>query len=864
MSFAVKVDSPIVRLVGLSVGRARIVVAMATILCAAVAGYVVSHFAMTTDTSALLSSKLPWRVRQAEFNKVFPQDASSVVVVVDGRTPELSEAAAARLAASLRTEGGSFRSVETPDIGSFWAHEGLLFEPTDDIRNVIARLLRLQPVLGSMASDPSLRGLVNAVTLIGEGMTSGQILPKEIRSSLRSLADALEQVNRGKPCFFSWHNLISRRISDHDALRHIILVDPVLDFAHLEPGKKPVAAIRATARRLRLDAARGVRIRLTGPVPLQDDEFATLTQGAGLIALLAFGAIILMLWLAVRSPCLIACILATTLAGLIMATGLGLALFHRFNVISVAFIPLFVGMGMDFGIQFSVRFRAEHAAGRDAIPALIATARAMGRSLSLAAVAIGMGFLAFAPTPYHGVSQLGVIAGFGMLAALALNLTLLPALLALVRSGGTPRHPPGARLVRIENGILRHRGLVIGAGTAAAAIAVFLLPLLRFEFNPTHLRSPEAASVATLTDLMRDPDRSPNTLEVMRPGLDAADRLAGELRRDPTVYSARTLSSFIPTGQAQKMQLIADAANLLDFTLNPIALAPPPTDSAVVASLHHGAMRLRQASIVDPSLRADVRRLADEFDELAQRGRSTREKAAQMLIPGFVATLRQIRNLLQPRTVSIENLPHDLVRHWLGPGNQARVSIVPKGNSNDDAVLRRFVTAATRIAPDATGTAVYIQDYGEAVVHAFTEAGVLSFIAICSLLLIALRRVSDVAVTMAPIALTGLLTLGTCVLIDQPLNFANIIALPLLFGFGVAFHIYFVMSSRSGSSRLLTSSLARGIFFSALASATGFGSLWASKDPGTASMGKLLMISLIWTLVSALLFQPALLAPRRS
>jgi predicted exporter len=139
------------------------------------------------------------------------------------------------------------------------------------------------------------------------------------------------------------------------------------------------------------------------------------------------------------------------------------------------------------------------------------------------------------------------------------------------------------------------------------------------------------------------------------------------------------------------------------------------------------------------------------------------------------------------------------------------------------------------------------------------EAGVVSFVAITALLFFALRRLRDVAITMAPIVLTGLLTMGSCVLIHQSLNFANIIALPLLFGIGVAFHIYFVMSWRSGGSHLLTSSLARAVFFSALATATGFGSLWASSHPGTASMGKLLIISLVWTLVSALLFQPALM-----
>ena len=310
------------------------------------------------------------------------------------------------------------------------------------------------------------------------------------------------------------------------------------------------------------------------------------------------------------------------------------------------------------------------------------------------------------------------------------------------------------------------------------------------------------------------------------------------------------------------MALIADAASLMDLTLDPVAVAPPPSDPEVIASLQSAATQLHQASIADPAVRADARSLADAFDELARGSAAMRARAAQMLIPGFVTTLGQMRDLLHPEPVSIQTLPRDLVRQWLTADGRARVSVLPKGDSNNDAVLRRFVAAGMKIAPEATGTAVYIQDYARAVVDAFLQAGVSSFIAICGLLLIILRKMRDVAVTMAPIVLTGLLTMGICVAIRQPLNFANIIALPLLFGIGVAFHIYFVMSWRAGGSHLLTSSLARGVFFSALATATGFGSLWASKDPGTASMGKLLMISLVWTLVSALIFQPALMALR--
>ena len=151
--------SLIVRLIGLCLTHKWIVIATTIILCAAMAHYVRGHFAMNTDTYALLSPKLPWRVRQAAFNAAFPQESSDIVVVVDGQTPELSEAAAARLAASLGAQTKSFRSVQRPDSGPFWAHNRLLFASTEDVKTAIAQFVKSQPFLGSMASDPSVRGL---------------------------------------------------------------------------------------------------------------------------------------------------------------------------------------------------------------------------------------------------------------------------------------------------------------------------------------------------------------------------------------------------------------------------------------------------------------------------------------------------------------------------------------------------------------------------------------------------------------------------------------------------------------------------------------------------------------------------------
>lgn len=854
--------SLIARLVSLCAERAWIVLILALVNVAVLSTYVVRHFAMSTNTYELLSPKLPWRMRETQFNEVFPRASPKIVVVIDGQTPELTDAATTALGQSLRTQPALFRAAYSPDFGPFWAHNGLLYASTQDVQASMAKLINAEPFLGPMAADPSLRGLMGALSTALQGVKSGQASLANIDNPVRQLAEALEALQRGKRSYFSWRHLISGDAPEKQELRHLILADPNLDFSQLEPGELPIAAIRAAAKALQLDAAHGVLVRITGLIPLQDEEFATLAERAPLIAVLALGAITLMLWLAVRSLWLIAAILVTMLVGLVSAAALGLAVFHRFNVISVAFIPLFVGLGIDIGIQFSVRYRAERGAPKDLHGALTATGSGMGRSLTLAATAIAVGFLAFAPTAYYGVSQLGVIAGLGMFIALALNLTLLPAIIRLT-------HPPGAAagstdpwLAWVDSFVLRHRLLVVCVGVALAAVSAALLPRVRFDFNPLHLRSGKVESVATLSDLTSDPQQSLNTLEAIRPNLAVADQLALRVGALPEVFLVRTLSSFVPSHQPEKISIISDAADLLDLALNPVVIAPSPNDAEVVQSLRQTSSRLRQVASAD-SAGADAARLAGDLETLAQESPAARGRAAQQLIPGLATVLDQVRASLQPRPITLATLPSELVSAWLAPDSRARVSVTPKGDANDNDVLARFVAAGVKVIPDATGTPLSIHEAGRAVVDAFAEAGVLSFAAITALLLAALRRVGDVAITMAPIVLTGLLTMGSCVVLGQSLNFANIIALPLLFGIGVAFHIYFVMAWRAGGAHLLTSSLARAVFFSALATATGFGSLWASSHPGTASMGKLLMISLIWTLISALLFQPALMGAAR-
>ncbi len=848
--------NPTSRLVDIAVRAPRAVVAGAIALTLLAGWFAATHFAITADTAQLIAPDLPFRRAEQVFDRAFPATTDLTGVVVDGATPEIAESATTALAKALAGDA-RFRNVRRPDGGPFFDRFGLLLLPPGEVQATADRLVKAQPFLAPLATDPSLRGIMDGLATSLDGVAAGSARLDAL--PLAAFDTALAKVLAGQPAQLSWRTLLDGR-PDPRTLRRFITLQARLDYADIEPGAASSAALRAIAAKLGLDAAHGVRVRLTGPVPLADEEFASLGDRAALIAAAMLVAVTGLLWAATRSAKMIAAILVTTGAGLVVTAALGLAIIGRFNLISVAFIPLFVGLGIDFGIQFCVRLRSEGGGIGDRVHA---SGTALGVSLALAALATAAGFFAFLPTDYAGVSELGVIAGLGMVVALLLTLTLLPALLVMLRPGGAGADD-AARFQRLHDMVVARRRTILRGAGVIALLGLAALPWLRFDFNPLHLRDPRSESMSTLTDLLRDPTNSPNTIEVLLPDAAAATAMASRLARLPEVAQAVTLSSFVPADQSVNRAILDDTAQLLDTVLTPFEVKARPGDAETVASLRVVAAKLRAFARPTPSKVAHsdgletVARLATTLEALAVAPPEARNRASQALVPGLTALLSQLRTALQPGPLSGADLPPDLVRAWQAVDGRTRVELFPK--ANDNAALERFADAVQAVAPGASGTPISIRESGRTIVRAFVTAGVLSLLAIAALLYAVLRRVRDVGLTLLPILLAGTCTMATCVATGLALNFANIIALPLMFGIGVAFHIYLIMAWRRGEGDVQSASLARGVLFSALTTGIAFGSLALSRHPGTASMGILLMISLAWTLVAALIFKPALLA----
>ena len=838
-------------------------VLIALVFAIAAGFYTARHFEINTDINTLISPELDWRKRDIQFDDAFDRDRT-ILAVVEAPTPELTSSASAALHQKLAGDTKHFESIEPLGSGEFFEKNGLLFLPAADVARFTSQFESAAPLIEILAGDPSIRGLTGALETGLAGIKRGQVKLDGTARPFNLIAQTVEGVLNKGTATFSWRELTSEKpLTDSDR-RAFIEFKPILDFNALEPGKEATDAIRQAASDLNFARDYGARVRLTGPVPIANEEFATVADGAVVNGIGTVLVVLFILWMALHSVKIISAVFANLFIGLSVTTAVGLWMVGSLNLLSIAFAVLFVGLGVDFGIQFSVRYRSERFKSNDLQTALEKAAEYSAIPLSLAAMATAAGFLSFLPTDYKGVSELGQIAGVGMLVAFFSSITVLPSLLSLLNPPGEKESVGYAFLAPVDHFLEKHRVIIVVGTLLIAAAGLPLLYFLRFDFNPINLRNPHVESIATFLDLRKDPNTGANAINVMTHSEADAKKIEEKLSKLPEVLRVMSLDSFVPEDQPEKLKLIAQGARVLNPALNPESVDEPPSDAENVDALKGTVESLRKTAgdAKGPGAVA-ARRLADALSRLADSNEATRNKTQAVFVAPLKVVLDQLKSALQAKPVSLKTLPADLVRGWKTKDGLMRVEAQPRGDSNDNDTLRKFAGAVLQAEPTAIGGPVSILKSGDTVVKAFIHAGLWALAVISFLLWLTLRRVTDVLLTLVPLLVAGAVTMEICVLIGMPLNFANIVALPLLLGVGVAFKIYYVTAWRAGRTNLLQSSLTRAIFFSAMTTATAFGSLWLSSHPGTASMGKLLALSLVTTLAAVLLFQPALMGKPR-
>ena len=850
--------------IGLICKRAIATLVLAGITSVLLFYYTISNISINTDTSDMLSPDLPFRQNSIAVSKSFPQFSDNIVIVIDGLTADLVNDAADLFSIQLKKDPSSFGEVFDPMSMEFFIKNGLLYFTLPKLEELSDRLIAAQPFISTLWANPSLSGLFNLLSLfLKEGSNKIELM-RLAKPMFDNITDIIIAQNNKTSKRLSWHTLISGQnihLSETPTTR-IIIIQPNINFGSLEPGKNVINKLRKIGQNIKLAEKYKTRLRLTGSVPLAQEELKSVVDGLGVAGVLSLALVTALLFWGLKSARLVLAIILTLCCGLVWTAGLATLTIGTLNLISVAFAVLFIGLSVDFGIHFALCYLRFFEDKGENIIFLQKSVQKVGGALSLTTIAAAIGFYSFLPTDYLGLAELGFIAGSGMFIALFTNLSILPALICLMppqklRSKHTKSHKVSLLFKNYKQQIL--------AITVMLSIAcVYLAPKVFFDFDPLNLKDFKTESVSTLLDLSKTDNSPPYSITVLAKDLKTADLIARRAKKLPMVKTASTLSDLIPLEQDKKLAIVDNLA----FILGPALSQPPSTERSdknqQLSSILNLQNRIREfdKKYPDPSLTETLHKFDQTLNKLLKTDKLDQVlvNLEQRLLGNLPSQLLKLKNSLDAQKITLKNIPKSLFLRQVSSNGLAKVDIFPNGDMRDKKKLSAFVKAVRGVAPNATGTPVVVLEAGKTVINSFVKAIIITLTLIIILVMSLTNSFRELVLILTPLILASLFTISASVLLNLPFNFANVIVLPLLFGLGIASSIHLVLADRENEEDVMRTSTPRAIVFSALTTIGSFGSIALSSHPGTSSMGLLLTIALICSLICTLVILPALLS----
>jgi hypothetical protein len=848
--------------------RARLVFGLILAITAVSGFYAATELGVNTEYKQLLPADLPVRQIWDSFSEQFPTLNESLLVVVDGETPELARDAGLQLAERLHARRDVFTEVFVPGEGDFFARNGLLYRSPEELDALIDRMAEVQPILAEMTVDPSISNLARLIQL-GLDQADSETAVRDWPAVLDRVSHATVAVYDEYPLRVSWEDVLLGGSAIDPSSRTVIIAEPILDYASVFSAKASIAAIREAAADLEGPAS-GVRVRVTGNPALNYEEMRGLIRDVAVAGVVSALAICGILYLALRSSRLMFTSVITLVIGLVWTAAFATFAIGRINLVSIAFAVLFVGLGIDFAIHLGVHYEDLRRRGLEHGDSIREALRRVGSALTICTLTTATGFFAFVPTDFRGAGELGLISGTGMFVIFFLTVTLYPALLQLWVAGkqdwprvSKPFHLPG--LAAAE----RHPRATLGVAAVLGIASVFAFPQLRFYSDVVKMRDPQTESVKAFLDLQESVATTPWQADLREPDLASAQALAARLREQPEVDRAVTLADYVPADQEEKIEILEDLALLLDMPRARSQREPLPAAEQVEAlrELHDYLDKewLQRSPSHLASSALHLRTRLGEFLVRVEDDPRPDEALAsleEILLGGLPDQLARLQRATQPELFGIEDLPLQIRRRMLAADGTARVQVFPSEDAGDSETLVRFVDAVQEVKPIATGMAPNLVELGRATSRSFRTALMLSMFFITALLIALWRKPIEVAMALAPLFLGASLTAATMWMMGMTFNFINLIVIPLLLGIGVDSGIHLVhrgLHIQGDGEKLTESQTARAVFYSALTTIASFGSLALSAHRGLAGMGILLVCGMVFMLNSNLLVLPALI-----
>ena len=826
------------------------------------------YLGINTDTTNMLSRDLAFRRDYEAYREAFPQFRQSLFVIIEAPDDAAALAAAQSLAHMLTTDQTFAAKISAPFMHPFFRSHGLLYQDKAHISTILDQLIAAAPFLGALTADPSARAIANLTKLMLRDANSSNFTPEPLRNQETiMLIEHIAEAAQG-PQPMLWQRLIRQmRSSDTSPARRIIFIQPFPNHDDIASHAKIMAKIRAYADQLELDKRYGALTELTGSVALRYEELVSVSHGIGLASLVSLVLVAIVLVIGVRAPTIIASIGLILLCGLVWTSAFAALAFGELNLISVAFAVFFIGLGVDFGIHFGLRIiessvmpsvRDIERAARDVSPALL-----------LCTVTSSFACLAFAPTAYLGLAQLGIIAAVGLVCALTLTLTLMPAWLALYPPRIT--HLP---LSTMTNTVCRPKlgrdRIILLFVAAVTLLSLLALPDLSFDSDPMNLRSAESESVRAWRKLSHYVDETPEQALIILPtDSNILPKITRALKAQSEIGSFSLLDSLFPPHEKEKRALILNAWPYLADILSPPLSQDQPSLAELTTSfeqLHIHASDLASDETASPPMRAVSDQLAGAIERALLKD-TLIYALAERLTGDLESVIHDLQIALAPRPLlTLKDIPADIQRDFISPSGLSLLTVRPSRSLEDQETKASFVRALTQVVDNAgegrahlTGAPAIEQAASIAVLDAFSLAAGITLIGVPLLVMIAMRHFQDMILIFLPLALTACWTMAASVMLNLPFNFANLIVLPLLFGLGVDSGIHMVTRARHSHSYIGSTTTPRAIIVSNLTTILSFASLGLSDHQGTASMGMMLTIAISFNLLASLIALPAVL-----
>ncbi|MFC5067455.1 MMPL family transporter [Flaviflagellibacter deserti] len=831
--------------------------------------YASTFLTINTNTDEVLSRDLPFRQIEQEYRKSFPKE-ESIVVVVDAATPADADLAADNLAVRLRARPEQFLDVQVPGSSPFFNDNGLLYLDQPKLKTFVDQIEQSKPVLQLFARDPSLRGIESYIEAQGDGSADADRFGR----TLAGLGETAQANADGDEKRTDWLSIFGfQRPEGRPGTRRMVLAKPKLDNSSINRAGPALDALREEMKGVQEEEAEGLQMHITGDPTLRQQELNDAFSGAIAASGFSFVLVALSLIIGIRSGRLIAALLITLVIGSMWTTGLAAMSVGRLNLISVAFMVLFFGLGVDFGTHLGLRYLEELKKKGTFEAAMKESMLGEGPSIALSTLCASLAFLSFVPTSYVGLAEFGIISALGMVVALVMTFTVQPALMAVM----PPKLKPSRSFdIGIGSWVQKHYKAILVVSAVVTFGSLYFARDARIDVNPLNLQNPTAEPVVTFRDLAKDPLTSPYALNVVADNLDDARTLAEKLDAAPGVEGVQTAEVFLPKDQAPKLALLSTVRNSLgpDF-FDPNATRPAPSDAELTRAfqqLRDTAASLAQSGAEGSEVRAGAEKLRDGLAAYAEK-RGIDLESLKVLQDNLVGSMPDIVDALRTRIgnakeLTLADLPPEIAKDWIAPDGKLRLRVMPTGDVANADSFRTFADTVQAISPKASGVPISVTEAGNEILWAFVEAIIYTTIAIGLVVIIMRRRVSDVLLVLAPLAVAALWTVAASAILDLPFNFANVIVIPLLIGLGVAGSIHIVVRAREMSDEhhahpdrprgnVLDTSTSLAVLVAQLNTVAAFATLAISHHRGLYSMGMLLGISIFFVVIVCLVVLPA-------